>query len=253
MTLTRERRAWLGAALVFLAAAAVMSSAHVWGLANDFGALAILLLPMAAYGVLSGRVSRLTAPGGWEAEFRQTARAPAETRAALESPAHGDELLMVAKGGLGELADKLSALDPEKPVSVVFRLGQAGYVASAMAAYLRAFLAHDPQLSVILVDPEGRFAASASAVSLLAALETPDPWQIEQALAEADLKALSHHLRLVSEGARPGLTHAQALETMTRLGVDALVSLDETGRPMGLVRRDRVMARLMEGLARRDP
>ena len=67
-------------ALIFAFGVFVIASGMAWVLkrfeiADNVGFVALLVLPVVAYGVASGFVSKILTPGGWAAEFREIATA----------------------------------------------------------------------------------------------------------------------------------------------------------------------------------
>ena len=140
-----DLKALIVAGLVFVVALFVAWALKRFQITDSVGFIAIILLPLAAYGVASGYVKKISAPGGWAAEFREIASAQIKpTRLADEV----EDLTIVEKAGPQVLEEARARLDPGKPVAISLRVGRQGYYSEqAIATYIRAFLSFDPNLT----------------------------------------------------------------------------------------------------------
>ena len=246
---TLDMRALVFAGLIFAAAVIVAWLLKRLQVTDSVGFIAIVLLPLVAYGIVSGEIAKISAPGGWAAEFREVASNPIRPAALVDEV---EDLSIIEKAGLDALTDARDALEPGKPVAISLRLGRPGYYSErAIATYIRAFLTFDPDLTVIFLENDsGRFAASSNGNSVLAALELQDYDQrFVAALEASDLLALRRLLVLTTNAVDADTTNAEALQMMVSDGVDAIIKTGDRGRPVGLVRKDEIISRLMVKLA----
>ena len=70
-----------------------------------------------------------------------------------------------------------------------------------------------------------------------------------RAIEDSDLLALRRLIVLTTNSVRAETTNAEALQMMVADGVDAIIKTDERDRPIGLVRKDEIISRLMVKLS----
>jgi hypothetical protein len=249
----------LGFALLYLVLGLIVAAAMKrFQMADSVGLVGLLVLPLITYGIVSGGISKITAPGGISAEFTQVARA-AVTPTPLGQEADdlsnvvsdAEDLAVFEKVGADAIQRYRETLVPGRPVAISLRLGKSGYyVDTVIAQYIRAFLTSDPNLTIIFVDDAtGTFRASSNANSVLAALpEGTADGRFLYALGAGDLIALADLIVLTTNSVTAETTNAKALRLMAEDGVDSLVKTDAEGRAVGIVRRDQIMSGLMLGL-----
>lgn len=232
---------------VFLLAALVAWVVKRLNITDSVGFVALIVLPLAAYGVATGYVAKISTPGGWAAEFREIAAARIKPSPLVEEV---EDIAIIEKAGVSELQRYRENIEIGKPIAISLSLGRQGYYSEkAIAEYIRAFLTFDPNLTVIFVDEAGRFAASANANAVLAALELTDyDRRFVTALENSDLLELKRLVALTTRSVDADTTNAEALRMMVTDGVDALIKT-EAGRPVGVVRKDEIVSRLMVQLA----
>lgn len=240
----------LGLAIfVFFLAVSVAWALKRFQITDGVGFITVILLPFIAYGVASGYVAKITVPGGWAAEFRQIAAAKI---APSPLPVEVEDLGIIEKAGIEAIRGYRENLQPGKPLAISLSLGRGGYYSpEAIAAYIRAFLTFDPNLTVLFVDAEtGSFVASSNANSVLAAVEVTGGEQpFIAALERGDLDLLRRLIVLTTATVSSSTTNTEALQAMVADGVDSIVKTNEAGVAVGLVRRDDILSRLMITLA----
>lgn len=245
-----DKPAAMVAVAVFVIAFAIAWALKRFQVTDSVGFIALVLLPLAAYGVASGYVSKISAPGGWAAEFRQIAGDRIKpTRLADEV----QDLSIIEKAGLSVLEDARQRLEPGKPVAISLRLGRPGYYSErAIATYIRGFLTFDPDLTVIFIENDNnRFVASTNGNAVLAAMELGEfDRRLVEAMEASDLLALRRLVVLTGNSVGEDTTNAEALQMMVADGVDAIIKTDSDGKAVGLVRRDDIVSRLMVKLAK---
>lgn len=238
------------AALVFVTALFIAWVLKRLNITDSIGFIALLVLPLAAYGIASGYVSEISAPGGWSAKFREVARDNIEPVPLAEDI---EDLRIIEKAGIDAIQRHRQNLVPGRPIALTLQLGRQGYYSErAIASYIRAFLTFDPMLTVVFEEDQRRFAGSSNGISVLAALELEFEHgnrRFLQAIESADLLKLKDLIVLTTSSVSAKTTNSGALEMMLRDGVDSIVAVDETRRATGIVRRDEIVSRLMVKLA----
>lgn len=237
------------ACVVFVLAVGVAWAFRRFQITDSIGLIALIVLPLAAYGVASGYVAKISLPGGWGAEFRQIATAKIKPSPLADEV---QDLNVIEKAGLSGIQQYRETLEIGKPIAISLRLGQGGYYnAAAIAEYIRAFQTFDPNLTVIFLENgSGRFVASANGNSVLAAVEVKDDEnRFVRALEASDLIGLKRLVVMTTASVHEDTTNAEALKLMVDDGVDAVIKVDAAGLAKGVVRRDDIIARLMIKLA----
>lgn len=238
------------ASMVFVLAVVVAWALRRFSITDSVGFIALILLPLAAYGVASGFVSKISLPGGWAAEFRAAAGSSINPSPIADRV---ENLSIIEKGGVNEIDDIRRRLEPGKPIAITLDLGRTGYYSpSAIAIYIRSFLTFDPQLTVIFLREDRRFAASTNGQSILAALEIAEYGRrFISAVESSDLLALKDQIVLTTGSAVLETSNSAALQLMVNDGVETLVVLDRERKPSGIVRRDGIVSELMLTLTSR--
>lgn len=214
---------------------------------DSTGLIVLIALPVLTYGAASGFIEKVTAPGGWAAEFRSVAAAAISPAPLVEEV---EDLSLIEKAGLSGLQEQRRKVEPGKPIAITLTLGRTGYYSEpAIAQYIRAFLTFDPHLTIIFLRPDGQFAASANSNSVLAAIELEEYGaRFLDALENDRIPELQELVVLTTNSVGADTTNAEALERMVQDGVDSMVKTVD-GRPEGIVRRDQIVSHLMLGLA----
>jgi len=206
----------------------------------------IVIAPLVIYLVLSGDVSEIAGPGGISAKFKADARAPVETSAEIEA------LEVVAKSIMPGPLDRSRQFRPGAPIALTLKLQDpgAGYDWFAVRDYVTALSDIDPDLTVIFVTTDGVFRASTDGMAIKSVIANDHLGQrLEQALVSGDLSQLKTLVPVSEKAVERAESNAAALKRMNETGVKSLVAIDQTGRPVGVVRRDRIVAKLVESLA----
>ncbi|TIW82403.1 MAG: hypothetical protein E5V52_11820, partial [Mesorhizobium sp.] len=139
-----------------------------FSLGDSVTLIALMIIPLLAYGVVSGDISEFTGPGGWGAKFREEAKKTIDPIPISSSIVEGE---FVAKGDFVQLENVDRNLAPGKPVSMTLQLGRGDYYqAPVIAEYIRVLSQHDPDMSVVVIDPAGKYVASAKGSVVLAQL-----------------------------------------------------------------------------------
>lgn len=205
--------------------------------------IAVLVLPVLIYLVVSGDVSEVAGPGGFSAKFREVAEARVNAHAEIE------EVQLIGKAHINALQSRARLLKPGVPVALSFRLG-AGYDSFMIEQYIDALLRIDPRLTVVFISTDGDFQASSDGANVRAIIANDHfENELKQAITSSDLIALKELIAVSTRAIAPETTNAEALRIMLDDKVRSLVAVDAIGRPAGVVRRDDIMARMLTKLA----
>ena len=243
-----DMRALIVAGVVFLIAAGVAFALKRFDIKDGIVIVTLLILPAATYGIVSGYIAEISAPGGWGAKFRELA---AQNIEPTPLAAEIEDLSIVEKSGLAALDERRATLVPGKPVAMTLQLGRRDYYSdSVIAAYARTLLTFDPKLTVIFVDENGRFVASSSGTSVMAAMQSGEQGsELVNAIENADLLRIKDLVGQTTNSVTVSTSNTAALAVMLRDGVESIVAIDDMQRPIGVVRRDDIVARLIVKLS----
>ena len=240
----------VGAAVLVVAVLILLMMKWLLGSVDGATFVAILLVPLIVYAVVSGRVAEFTGPGGWGAKFRSAATSQVETSGIIENT---EDLQAVEKGGLRELSGAVAQLKPDLPNALTLRVGRRDYYqADAILRYLRALMAVGPSTYVVFVANEsGQFVGSASASQVIAILESdPARGEFMDALEFGGPDSFREQGFLVSQSLKPDDSNDVALRMFLDTNAQALVVVSDDGRkPIGIVDQARLMTKLMVKLA----
>ncbi len=231
-------------AVVYLGVATlIVTLFYQSGITDSAIIIAVLFLPLLIYLVASGDVSEIGGPGGFKAKFREIANAPIDSNAEVE------DLQLIAKADMNALETRARRLRPGVPVALSFRMG-GGYDQWMTDAYIEMLQRLDPDLTVAFIDDNGIFKASSDA-SKVRAIINNDHFgaQMQLAITMSDLDELREVLTISTQSCGQGATNAEALKLMLKDGVKSLVVVDEQQRPIGVVRRDEIVATMLATLA----
>ena len=206
----------------------------------------IVVAPIVVFLALSGDVSELAGIGGFSAKFRENAKAPVDSTAEIEEPQ------FIQKGRVAPLLIRLPQLRYGKPVALSLRLGDpsAGYTSDDIETYLTSLMAVDPQLTVILVDLQRKFVASTNGGRIIPVVRDMRLGNdFVEALLAADLPAIRNLVALTTSSISKKDSNASALKLMMEDDVSAIVAIDDQRYATGVVRRDRIIAKLIVSLA----
>ncbi len=215
--------------------------------------ITLLLIPLLVYAVAAGMLDEFTAPGGWGAKFRQAAKAEVAPVPLTKMTEAIQRLDVVEKGGLDVLAGLSSRLEKNKPIALTFELGQRGYSADAAIKYVEVLLLTDSEMTALFLDADHHFVAMTEGTTLLTLLRaSPQGQQLINAIAENNKNYILSLPGFHSNSIQATDTNVAALEKMRQQNARAIVVVDDQNRPTGVVKRDDIVARLLENLAASD-
>ena len=235
-------------AILFVAAGlgATWIAKDVAGIEGDAVLVALLLTPIVAYAIFSGRLSELKA-GGLEAKFVSAIRQPVDIGLEVVEPS------VVEKRGSQELGMALRRLDESQPIILSLTMGSPGrYDRGAILQYIRSLSNFRQFKFVVIGDESGRIVAYIQywLLERMLGSETLD----EDLVATlnngtaADLRRYSG-FGFVTKTIREDASNLDALREMTLLRLEAIVVADRQGKLKGVVERDQLLGKLLLGMA----
>ncbi|UCI05308.1 hypothetical protein [Mesorhizobium sp. B1-1-8] len=239
-------------ALLIAAAVLVIGLALAYGikrfsLGDSVTLIALLIIPLLAYGVVSGQITEFTAPGGWGAKFRAEARKTIEPLPILKAD-------LVPKGGEDELQALLKKLVPGNPIALTLQLGRGGYYqAQIIVEYITALSRIDPEMTVIVVDQDGKYVSSAKGSAVLSLLQDAAQTQpFMSAIGGSSPTEITKIGGFSDKSIFDKASNVEALKKMQSENVSRLVAVTVAGLPEGIVLRDTIVTRLLVELAPDD-
>jgi len=236
----------VGSAVLSLLIIAVAKSQL--GIADSATLIALILIPLIVYGVVSGRLTEFKGPGGWSATFKKVGSQAVElTGVAIE------DTVTVEKLGLKETLLQFEKTQAGKPVVMTLMLGSQNYKADALRGIVKEASQYPEFKFVVFVDQQGRVVSYAPVRKFRAEMER------EQSRSERLVAAINSgnadEVRLFPEmqieTVSRTTSNADALEMMQRLGLDAILAKDENGKPIGVVERQHIVNQIVVSLAKR--
>ncbi|TIT83613.1 MAG: hypothetical protein E5W56_01665 [Mesorhizobium sp.] len=148
-------------------------------------------------------------------------------------------------------------LAPGEPVSMTLQLGRGDYYqAPVIAEYIRVLSQHDPDMSVVVIDPAGKYVASAKGSVVLAQLtDTRNPdqtYQLMDALRGSNPSAILKIGGFSDKSIADTASNVEALRKMQSENTARLVAVTPARAPEGVVLRDMIVTRLLVELAPAD-
>lgn len=249
----RERRSII-VSVLFLAAGigAVWFVKTVLDIDGDAILVAVLLLPLVLYLVVSDRVSEIAA-GSLSVKLNIVSREPVGRLAA--------EYVVTDLGPRSDPSVPIAKTDPNRPQ--VLTLTQGGgrapgfmekrqYERAEVLNRLTALGAISPVPFLIVLDDRERVLAYMTYRSALDVLQRTERGDLFIDLVNGSdpdsFDGGGGFSAVKTETLPENATNAEALATMEETGLDALVVVDRKGRFSGIVERDRVLSRMMLAL-----
>jgi hypothetical protein len=213
--------------------------------------IALMLIPLLVYGVVSGRLTGLKAPGGWEATFQKIAAQSVEVKGvAIE------DTVMVDKIGPRETLQQFEMTQPGKPVVMTLRLGTAAqkqyYTADAVGEVMEKASEH-PEFKFVLILDQHEKAICYAPVNRFKAEIRRDAMRSKKfidAINSGDEKEVREFPGMCTETVSRTTSNGEALELAQKLGFDAILAT-ENGKPIGVVECQHIINQIVATLARR--
>ena len=251
---TGEANAIIGGVMVLALAIALLLALKRFAGGVDSGIfIALLLVPIAVYSLLSGKIQEMSA-AGIALKFKDFAQASVATsgiKSGIMDEAQA--LQLFDKGGPGTLQTMLAHLKTDQPAALRLLVGRSGFYNSRLiSVYLQNLIAIAPSSYVVFVDNATKtFIGGASARQVLSILNGDSTKQqfVDQ-LESKEPHPFAGMGFLVTQFLTPSDTNATALQKFADTNADALVIVSEDGnQPIGVIDRNRLVAKLMAKLA----
>ncbi|SDA41894.1 hypothetical protein [Mesorhizobium qingshengii] len=217
--------------------------------------IALMIIPLLAYGIGSGKISELAGPGGWGAKFKQEAEKTIVPVGHIK--VSGD---LYGKGGLDDLRRIVGNLGLGQPIAVSLQLGRGDYYrADIIAKYISVLVHYDPNLLIIIADSGGAYIASARADVILSQLTDKDDYEQSpvplfnakpfiDAIHGTDPAPVRSLYGFSDQSIPETANNVAALQRMQELNTPRLVAVTSDRKPKGLVDRDPIVTQLLLGL-----
>ena len=227
-------------------------------LQQDAVLVAILLVPVVIYLILSGKLLEFKA-GGISAKFNATAKEPVSKGEINAKPLEVQQVAVIEKGTIADLQRYLKSISNTMYIvlTVTFGKGPNYYSADALLKYLRTFSQYRDYILLAILDQNGKVYAYLTSQRAMQIIEKEMPEdQVPRQVTSLDK---NRFVRAINEGKKTVLsgyelvkttlratdTNISALNQMTRLNMDALIVTDENGKLKGVVEREQVLSRLL--------
>ena len=262
-----DRRAVMLALLATVLGVALAAILKAIGVSGAGAFVALIFLPVVVYLLASDKLDEIGGPGGWTLKLRRLALQTVGDESGQPVDATNLEIIMKgSRSALGQIEERLRDLNGA-PFALTLILGQSNYNAPDLLRYLRLMMAFDPELPVILMEPNKGFVAATLGTKIASLLgesleSTPDSGShsgsgpaedpnysaskaFVNAIADKDLDTLKKLVSITGERLKPGQTNLQALQLMLKEDMSLLITVDDSDRPVGIVKRDPLVARML--------
>lgn len=236
----------LGALVIGMALAFVINRLK---LGDSATFIALLFTPLLLYGVASGKIQEFSAgSSGVSAKFREIAESKVTP---VSEQIHPVEPEIIEKGSTAALLSTAQRLPRNKPAALSLQLGRSNYYSvPATIQYIETLTRVDTELTVLIVDGNGKFVAMVEAATILGYLKDPAQGpQLIEAIGNGNISYLKMLPGFVFESLSEKTTNSDALQRMRELNTKTMVVVDDTGKPRGIVKRTDLVAHLLESLA----
>ena len=218
--------------------------------------IALLLTPLIVLAIASGKIQEFSAPGGWKAKFFQVARAGVESTS-LQAQAAG--FTENAPDATQVREEAVKHLVKGECIYLALEPSEGFYTPELTTSIIETLLSLDHDLPIVILRKEDQtFFAVADAGRFLALLEDKTPVEttprgkfLIDKIEANDLRALQSGIfpELVYETLDEKTSNAEALQKMLKLNLRAMIIVGSDNKPMRIVKRDLIVAQLVEQLA----
>jgi hypothetical protein len=218
-------------------------------LGSDAMFIAVLLLPIIAYVIFSGRLKELRA-GGIEASFVTVAEQTVEVGSETIEPSTED-MEIVAKRGFNELIKRTKYIDESKPIVLTLTLGIANYDSHVMKMYLETLSRYPNFKFVVVLNTAGKFTAYIPSRAMLQILQLGNLG--DEFLDNIRLDRIGELRRypgVITKTVSTKTTNLVALQEMANQNLQALVVIDENLHLKGVVEREQIINKLLLGIVK---
>ncbi|MEZ4744767.1 MAG: hypothetical protein R3C41_01740 [Calditrichia bacterium] len=220
------------------------------GIATDGILIAMILLPLIIYLVVSGRVSELKTPGGLEAKFKEAAQS--NVSAASETVAVEDVQALAEGEMLFKSIVKVRTPDPTKPLVLLLTIGKsdAPYSRENLLNAMDVYEQHRNFKFVVFRDAKETFVCYMMSWAFRGIIDKAALGDEFVALLNSGATGeLLRYPNMVNETITTETSNIDALKAMTEKNIEALVVIDPKGMVAGVCEREQVLSKLLLNLA----
>lgn len=219
---------------------------------QDAVLVAILLIPILAYLILSGKLLEFNA-GGVSAKFNAAAQKPFFNKDEMSAkPVNVESTEALMKGGREELERYLRNLSSSRDtkyfvLAVMLRPDRIRYRDEALLIYLKVLSRYQNFRFLVVLNQKEEVFAYISAWRAIQILEAEQHLteNFARAISEGQEDKLLNYYGLVEMVALTTETNLEALEKMTANRMDALIVADENHKLKGIVEREQLLSKLI--------
>jgi hypothetical protein len=210
-----------------------------------------MLIPLLVYGVVSGRIKALKAPGGWEATFEKVGAQSVDVKdVAIE------DTKVIEKKGPRETLLEFEQAQPGRPVVMSLKLGteeqKGDYDANAVLQVVETASQHPEFKFIVVVDQNGKVVSYAPVSPFKAEIrrDTAQMIRLVYAINNGNVERVKEFPEMRTETISTKTSNAEALELMQKMRLDTILATDENRRPIGVVERQHILNQMVAQLAK---
>ena len=215
--------------------------------------VALLVMPILIYAIISGRLTGFTGPGGVGATFNAVATTSvSESETVAQDPVLLDQetVQRVDKGDLRTLHKKIQQLDEVTPVALTLTFGGGHYSLEALQKYMEGLSRSRNFKLVVFLTKDDGFLAYMPSWAAKTVLDTPNLGEeFVKVINDGDANKLFQYASVVRKSISTRSTHAEALREMIQRNIEAMVVTDETNHLKGIAEREQILSTMMLALA----
>jgi CBS domain-containing protein len=215
--------------------------------AGDAVFVSLLLIPLLAYIIVSGRVSEFKAPGGLEVKLVTMARQPANNMATENIEMLGEAISVVRKSGLEELDALESRLDESQRILLKLVLGQH-YELETLTEYVDRLLRYKTFKFVIFLDQKHRLLAYASSWAIARILQGNQAHRLLDMIAQEKVMELWDFPGMMTRTLSTRENAIDALKIMNTANLEAVPIVDDKQKVKAIIERERILCELFLGM-----
>jgi CBS domain-containing protein len=248
----KERRAFL-MTMFFLSIGilTIWLLKEVLGLSSDSILIAMLVLPMIVFLILSGRISEFKTPGGLEAKFREVARERISVKAEA-IPIEDVQALLETQVSLKSIV-YVRTPHPSKPLVLLVTLDNPKpYRRTKLLSVLKNYEQHRNFRFVVLREKTGKLICYWHAWAFQKLLENKTLGEhFVTLINNGDIDEIKQFPNIINEKITQATTNIEALQKLTENNLEAILVINDKEEIIGVCQRDTVMSKLLLSLA--DP
>ncbi len=231
---------------------------------QDAVLVAILLVPVIIYLILSGKLLEISA-GGVSAKFNDTAQKPLFSEDEMNAMAMEEEqVAIIMKKGLAKLQEQLHLASSSRYIVLTVVLGnplipgKSPYNSSDLHAYLKALSQYRNFTFLAILEPNGKVYGYKMGWQAIQIIELekemtnpniPDDSSFVTAINQGQKDELQRY-GLIETTVKTTDTYISVLKKMTTLKIDILIVTDEDGIIKNVIEREQVLSKLILALTK---